>query len=62
MAVGATAAGVTVTVVVIPELSPHGEVPFTLTQYVVFEVGLTVIVFVVPAIGFVPTVDPVPHS
>ena len=30
--VGATAAGVTVTVVVIPELFPHGAVPFTRTQ------------------------------
>ena len=30
--VGATGNGVTETVLVIPELSPHGKVPFTLTQ------------------------------
>ena len=32
IAVGVTANGVTVTVIVIPELSTHGEVPFTRTQ------------------------------
>ena len=60
--VGAVDAGVTLIVKVTPPVFPeHGEDRVLLTQYVVLEVGETLIEDPVPEMTFEPKVDPVPH-
>ena len=60
--VGAVAGVVTEIVVVVPPVFPEqGDDCVLLTQYVVVDVGETVMEDPVPEITFDPTLEPVPH-